>query len=161
MANHIDAIDADDFEWDEDIPNDVAYYPLLVFEDVKLIQTGILSIVNRWFYEELDKKKELVLKDSSIMPIMVISINTLYLYDTFLAKRGICNVIDAFVKDYARYDSETGQYVVDVLADFDTYLRRNTYKKAGDAVRWLKKIMKQGKSVVGNEKDIQMKGNRI
>ena len=144
LTNHIESIEADDFEWDEDIPNDVAYYPLLVFEDVKLVQTGILSIVNRWFYEELDKKKELVLKDCSIMPIMVISTNTLYLYDTFLVKRGICNVIDAFVKDYARYDSETGQYVVDVLADFDAYLRRNTYKKAGNAVRWLRKIMKQG-----------------
>lgn len=161
LVNHIDAIEADVFEWDKRIPDDVAYYPLLVFEDVKLVQTGILSIVNRWFYEELDKKKEIVLKECSIMPIMVVSINTLYLYDTLLVKKGLCNVIDAFVRDYARYDSTTGRYNIAALADFDAYLRRNAYKKSGDAVRWLKRIMKQGKSVVGNEKDVQMKGNRI
>lgn len=151
LIHHIDTIDADTFQWDANIPDDVAYYPLLVFEDVKLLQTGILSMVNRWFYEELDKKKDIVLKDCSIMPIMVVSINTLYLYDSLLAKRGLCNVIDAFVRDYAKYDSTTGRYNVAALADFDAYLRRNPYKKSGDAVRWLKRIMKQGNNEGGGK----------
>ena len=72
LVHHIDSIDADTFEWDSNIPDDVCYYPILVFEDVKLVQTGILSIVNRWFYEELKKKKDLVLSEA-IKPIMVVT----------------------------------------------------------------------------------------
>ena len=143
LVHHIDSIDADTFEWDSNIPDDVSYYPMLVFEDVKLVQTGILSIVNRWFYDELKNKKDLVLSDA-IMPIMVVSINTLYLYDNLLVKRGLCNVIDTFVKENAYYDKNTETYKVSDVADFDMFLRRNPYKKSGDAVRWLKRIMKQG-----------------
>ena len=140
LVHHIDSIDADTFEWDSNIPDDVTYYPMLVFEDVKLVQTGILSIVNRWFYEELKEKKELVVSEA-IMPIMVVSINTLYLYDSLLAKRGICNVIDAFVNESATYDKNTGTYKVSAVADFDQYLRCNPFKKASEATKWLKKIM--------------------
>jgi hypothetical protein len=118
----------------------VTYYPILVFEDVKLVQTGILSIVNRWFYEELKKKKELELSEA-IMPIMVVSINTLYLYDNLLSKRGVCNVIDEFVKGNATYDKNSGMYHIPAVADFDQYLRYNPFKKASDATKWLKKIM--------------------
>lgn len=140
LVHHIDSIDADTFEWDSNIPNDVTYYPILVFEDVKLVQTGILSIVNRWFYEELKKKKELELSEA-IMPIMVVSINTLYLYDNLLSKRGVCNVIDEFVKGNATYDKNSGMYHILAVADFDQYLRYNPFKKASDATKWLKKIM--------------------
>lgn len=140
LVHHIDSIDADTFEWDSNIPDDVSYYPMLVFEDVKLVQTGILSIVNRWFYDELKNKKDLVLSDA-IMPIMVVSINTLYLYDNLLAKRGLCNVIDTFVKENAYYDKNTETYKVSDVADFDLYLRQNPFKKSNDAVKWLKKIM--------------------
>lgn len=140
LVHHIDSIDADTFEWDSNIPDDVTYYPMLVFEDVKLVQTGILSIVNRWFYEELKKKKELELSEA-IMPIMVVSINTLYLYDDLLAKRGLCNVIDAFVKESAIYNKKSGMYHISAVADFDQYLRYNPFKKASDATKWLKKIM--------------------
>ena len=140
LVHHIDSIDADTFEWDSNIPDDVIYYPILVFEDIKLVQTGILSIVNRWFYEELKKKKELVLSEA-FMPIMVVSINTLYLYDNLLAKRGLCNVIDSFVRENAVYDKNTGMYNISEVADFDQYLRYNPYKKAGDATKWVKQIM--------------------
>lgn len=140
LVHHIDSIDADTFEWDPNIPDDVAYYPMLVFEDIKLVQTEILSIVNRWFYEELKKKKDLELSEA-IMPIMVVSINTLYLYNDLLTNRGFCNVIDSFVRENAVYDKNTGMYNVSGVADFDRYLRYNPYKKAGDATKWVKKIM--------------------
>lgn len=141
LIHHIDSIDADTFEWDSNIPDDVSYYPMLVFEDVKFVQTGILSIVNQWFYEELGKKKELVLSEA-IMPIMVVSINTLYLYDSLLAKKGICNMIDSFVKENATYDKNSGVYHISAVADFDQYLRYNPFKKTREAAKWLRKIMK-------------------
>ena len=73
---------------------------------------------------------------------MVVSINTLYLYDDLLARRGLCNVIDSFVRENAYYDKNTETYKISAVADFDLYLRRNRFKKSNDAVKWLKKIMK-------------------
>ncbi len=138
LVHHIDSIDADIFQWDTNIPDEVCYYPTLVFEDVKLVQKGILSLVNRWFYEELKKKNELVISDA-FMPIMVVSINTLYLYDDLLRKRGLTRVIDSFVRENTRYDAKTGQYDIPAMADFDEYLRFNTFNKTNDIANWLNK----------------------
>lgn len=145
LIHHIDSIEADTFQWDNIIPDDVWYYPILVFEDVKLVQTGILSMVNRWFIEEVEKKNELNLKDISCMPVMVVSINTLYLYDKLLQKRGLTNVIDSFVRNYAVYDKQDGIYHLPETADFDAFLRRNPFRKAGDAVKWINNFMSDNK----------------
>ena len=147
LIHHIDSIEADTFQWDTNIPDEVRYYPILVFEDIKLIQTGILSMVNRWFVEEVAKEKELNLEDISCMPVMVVSINTLYLYDDLLRKKGITNVIDSFVRDYAVFDERDGIYHLPITADFDAYIRRNLFKKAGDAVKWIR-------GFIGNQKTI-------
>ena len=141
LIHHIDSIEADNFQWDSNIPDEVIYYPLLVFEDVKLVQKGILSIVNRWFNEEVEKQKELDLRDISCRPVMVVSINTLYLYDKLLLKKGLTKVIDSFLKDNAVYDNCTGVYNLLETADFDEYLRKNPFHKAGDAVNWIKEMI--------------------
>ena len=117
------------------------YYPIIVFEDVKLVQKGILSIINRWFYEEVKKEKELSMSDIACMPIMVVSINTLYLQDKFLQKKGLTNVIDSFVAENAKQDSKTGEYRISPLADFDEYLRNNPYNKRGDMMRWYRNLL--------------------
>ena len=141
LIYHIDSIEADAFEWDKNIPDDVIYYPLLVFEDVKLVQKGILSIVNRWFYEEVKKEKELSMSDTACMPIMVVSINTLYLYDKLLQKKGLTNVIDTFVAENTKKDSLTGEYQISEVADFDEYLRNNPFNKRSDMKRWHKNLL--------------------
>lgn len=145
LIHHIDSIEADTFQWDSNIPDEVRYYPILVFEDIKLVQTGIQSMVNRWFVEEVAKENELNMEDISCMPVMVVSINTLYLYDDMLRKKGITNVIDSFVRDYAVNDERDGIYHLPITADFDAYLRRNSFKKAGDAVKWIRDF-------IGNQK---------
>lgn len=142
LINHIDSIEADSFIWDKDIPNKVSYYPLLVFEDVKLLQPGLLSIINRWFYEEISKKQEINLADMDCKPIMVVSINTLYLYDNLIKKSGLANVIDTFLNKNAEFDESTGKYKLNELADFDLYLRSNPFNKKNDIDRWFNKIMK-------------------
>lgn len=150
LIHHIDSIEADSFQWDRHVPDDVRYYPLLVFEDVKLVQKGILSMVNRWFIEEVEKEKELDLKDISCMPVMVISVNTLYLYDELLHKKGLTNVIDSFVRDYSEYDKHTGVYHLSETADFEEYLRKNPFHKADDAVKWTKEMINIRKNYVSN-----------
>lgn len=139
LINHINSIEDDCFEWDKNIPDKVSYYPLLVFEDVRMLQPGLLSIVNRWFYEEISKIPEMILSDMVCKPVMLLSINTLYLYDDFIRRKGFTRVIDAFLKDNAQFDSISGKYKLKDLADFDGYLRRNRFKKSVDAEEWLKR----------------------
>ena len=136
LINHINSIEDDSFEWDKNIPNEVSYYPMIVFEDIRLLQPGLLSILNRWFYEEIAKMPELILSDINCKPIMVVSINTLYLYDNLISKRGLTSIIDAFLSKNATYDESTGKYKIDELADFDGYLRSNPFNKSNDIVTW-------------------------
>ena len=149
LIHHIDSIDADTFQWDPSIPDEVTYYPILVFEDVKLVQTGILSMVNRWFYEEIKKNIKLGFElTDAYMPVMIVSINTLYLYDKMLHNRGLTNIIDTFVRDNAVYDKNIGEYHFMEIADFDGYLRSYPFQKAGDAVKWVREMLKNRKATM-------------
>lgn len=143
LINHIDSIEADTFEWDKSIPNEVSYYPMIVFEDVRLLQPGLLSILNRWFYEEIEKKSEMVLSDMVCKPIMAASINTLYLYDNLIVKKGLTSVIDDFLSQNAKFDEKTGKYELSKIADFDNFLRCNPFNKSSDTEKWLKKEIKE------------------
>ena len=143
LINHIDSIEADTFELDKSIPNEVSYYPMIVFEDVRLLQPGLLSILNRWFYEGIEKKPKMILSDMVCKPIMVVSINTLYLYDNLILKSSLTNIIDSFLCNNATCDESTGKYEINELADFDNYLRRNPFNKSNDVTRWLNKTLKK------------------
>ena len=146
LINHIDSIEADSFEWDKNIPDDVSYYPILVFEDVRLLQPGFLSILNRWYYEEIAKMPEMILTDMDCKPIIPVSINTLYLYDNLIHKKGLPNIIDLFIDRNATFDKLTGKYKINELADFDDYLRKYPFNKSNDIEKWLYKVMKKSKS---------------
>ncbi len=141
LIKHIDSIEADLFEWDKSIPNEVSYYPMIVFEDSRLLQPGLLSILNRWFYEEIEKNPQMILSEMDCKPIMVVSINTLYLYDNLILKRSLTNIIDTFLSKNTTYDESTGKYNVNELADFDAYLRSNHFNKSNDIKKWFNKIM--------------------
>lgn len=139
LINHIDSIEADTFEWDKNIPDEVSYYPVMIFEDVRLLQPGLLSILNRWFYEEVKKKPQMILSDMVCKPIMVISINTLYLYDNLILKRSLTRIIERFLCENATFDKSTGKYEINELADFDDYLRSNPFHKSDEIVNWFDK----------------------
>ena len=139
LINHINSIEDDSFEWDKNIPDIVFYYPLLVFEDIRMLQPGLLSIVNRWFYEEISKIPEMILSEMDCKPVMLVSINTLYLYDDFIRRKGLTHIIDLFLQENAQLDIKSGKYKLKDLADFDGYLRRNRFKKSVDAEKWLKR----------------------
>ena len=81
------------------------------------------------------------MSDIACMPIMVVSINTLYLQDKLLQKKGLTNVIDSFVAENAKQDSQTGEYRISPLADFDGYLRNNPYNKRSEMMRWHKNLL--------------------
>lgn len=142
LVGHINSIEADDFQWDTNIPDDVAYYPILVLEDIRFFQPGLLSILNKSFIEVAKVFfPYLVLDDIACRPVMAISINTLFLYDNLIRNRGLANLIDAFLKKEATID-EYGNYKLLPLADFDAYLRKNSFNKSETIGRsiadWLK-----------------------
>lgn len=137
LIQHIEAIDKNEFKWDANIPDEVTYYPIMVFEDVRILQPGLLSIVNKWFNEELAKKQQLSHVPCGCKPVMAISINTLFLYDDLIRRRGFTNLIDSFVYYYTKKDKNG----IDILyedADFDEFLRRNHFRKSNILGKWLR-----------------------
>ncbi len=137
IINHIDSIEDYTFKWDNGIPDQVAYYPIIVFEDVRLLQPGLMSILNKWFYEEIKKRKEIELKDVACMPIIPVSINTLYLYDDKIRNKELFRLIDEYLILYAK-DQNDGSYAIKPISDFDAYLRRLPFNKKNDIAKWLK-----------------------
>ena len=103
IIHHIDSIEADTFKWDKNLPDQVAYYPIIVFEDIRLLQPGLMSILNRWFYEELSKIEEINLTEMNCLPIIPVSINTLYLYDDIILKKGMFKMIEDYIRLSSKY----------------------------------------------------------
>lgn len=136
LIHHIEAIDQDDFQWDNNIPEEVIYYPILVFEDVRLLQPGLLSILNRWFNEELTKKSHLSHIACGCQPVMAVSINTLFLYDNLISKKSLTKIIDRFVASHSTVDKD-GNTILYEDAVFDEYLRHNPYNKGNYMGEWL------------------------
>lgn len=136
LIHHIEAIDQDEFPWDANIPDEVTYYPIMVFEDVRILQPGLLSILNKWFREELSKRPNLSHVDCGCQPVIAVSINTLYLYDNLLRSRGISNVIDEFVRKNSTTDKD-GNTILFEDADFDSYLRNNRFYKSNTIGKWI------------------------
>ena len=129
LARHIDSIEADTFQWDTGIPNDVAYYPILVLEDIRFFQPGFLSILNKSFIEVAKVFPDLELNDIACRPVMAISINTLFLYDNLIRKRGLDHLIDTFLEKEVKINI-CGNYELPPWANFDAYLRRNSFNKS-------------------------------
>ena len=88
-----------------------------------------MSILNKSFIEVAKVFPDLELNDIACRPIMAISINTLFLYDNLIRKRGLNNLIDTFLEKEVKID-KYGNYELPPLADFDAYLRRNSFNKS-------------------------------
>ena len=141
LTKHINAIEDDTFQWDTEIPDDVAYYPILVLEDIRFFQPGFLSILNKSFVDVVKIFPDLKLNDIACRPIMAISINTLFLYNNLIRKRGLDNLIDTFLEKEIQID-KYGNYNLPFWADFDAYLRKNSFNKSATIGKrisnWLK-----------------------
>ena len=62
-----------------------------------------MSILNRWFYEELSKIEEINLTEMNCLPIIPVSINTLYLYDDIILKKGMFKMIEDHIRLSSKY----------------------------------------------------------
>lgn len=73
---------------------------------------------------------------------MVVSINTLYLYDNLIHTKVLTNLIDTFLKRTAKFNEATGKYEISALADFDGFLRENHFNKSNEVEKWINEILK-------------------
>ena len=123
MVKHIKNIEDDEngnaFPWDNNLPSDVCYYPILVLEDPKLIQWGLMSIINEWFYGEMISKGLLAVAHR---PIILVSIDILFLYDDLFRRKGLGYYIDCFLLENGIEQMEDGSWSVGAFADFNQFM---------------------------------------
>lgn len=81
------------------------------------------------------------IKDIACMPIIPVSINTLYLYDDKIKNKGLFKFINEYVSLCAKYQND-GSYAIEPISDFDAYLRRLPFNKKNDIAKWLEWITK-------------------
>ena len=125
LAKHIsiieNAIKVGYFTWDNHLPRKVYYYPIFMLADMKIVRSGLMSIVNDWFYEEL---KSGGLLHVNYKPVIIMSIDMLFIYEDLFRKNGIGYYIDLFLKEIdARI--ENCRWSIDEKADFNSYMLNN------------------------------------
>lgn len=130
LVNHIENIQYDNqgdlFPWDKKLPQDVCYYPILVLSDMKQVQPGLMSIINNWFYEEMRSRN---LHHIAHKPIIVVSIDVLFLYDKLFYKNGFGYYIDRFLYECNAIQDKDGKWSFDIGASFNNYMRSYEHNK--------------------------------
>lgn len=136
LIKQMNMVEDDDFIWDEDIPNEVSYYPVLVIEDPKIVQLGLMSIINEWYQPLIQEQ----LAETESNPIVVMSIDTLFFYKDIFMRKGFVNVFD----DFFRFNKKCGKtgvdWILDELADFNGYMR-STYKPCKSSLNYNKQMV--------------------
>lgn len=123
LARSIEAIEDYEFEMDDKIPSAVSYYPVIVFEDPKLAQIGMIGLLNKWYRQYLHEHG---LTEQVCNPVIAMSISTLYLFADKFRIFGFQKIFDEFISSNI-VESATEQ--ISPFADFDWYMRKR-YKIA-------------------------------
>jgi len=123
LVQQMKMIDADIFMWDNSIPDDVAYYPVIVLEDPRFVVPGISYIINSWYKPLIEKE----LTGQMCHPIVVMSIDTLILYSHVFKSEGFHNVFNQYLQKAACYSDNGATWIFDQLADFNVFMKE-TYE---------------------------------
>lgn len=125
LIKQIELIEDDRQEWDTKIPNDVGYYPVIVLEDYKLCKPGLTALLNDWYKEAL---QEAQLTDVTCYPLVVMSIDTLFLYSDKFSKKGFERFFNEFFEENSMIEqSEECELRGYLEADFNLFM----YEKYG------------------------------
>ena len=143
LITEIERIEDDNFPFDNSIPDDVDYYPIIVLEDPRFVQPGLMSIVNRWSKELMAKK----LEDAAYYPIIITSIDILFQYSDTFRKIGFPRVIDAFLESSAKLNDNRRDWYVSPMADFNSYIIDN-YKRNKTERDWFDGFMKEITTII-------------
>lgn len=128
LVKTIEMIEDDNFPWDKNIPDAVQYFPILILEDSRFILPGLMSILNRWAKESIQKW----VPEAYINPIIVTSIDILYLFDNHFKQKGFTKILSEFCSFYKKNSH------IKAFLDFNEYMyekytissyKFNDYKK--------------------------------
>lgn len=123
LADEIDLIEDGNPQWDNNIPDDVTYYPFLVVEDPKITCLGFMPLVNGW----LDEYRSNKLEGTATMPVITTSIKTFYLFQDAFKKRGLLK----YASDYAsmvRLNVKTHSLTLESFEDYmKGHAKKNTF----------------------------------
>lgn len=140
LAKHIDSINKNTFRWDKAIPGDAVCYPVLVLEDPRILQPGLLKMLNSWF-DEIIKEQGFAFDKTECRPVMAVSIHTLFLYDDLIRSKGLPSLIDEFLQGHAKQEQDDS---LSPLADFDGFLRSKQFCKSDyigrELATWLRNM---------------------
>lgn len=129
LANHMlsieDSINKNKTLWNNHLPKKAYCYPIFVLSDTKISQPGFMHLVNDWFYQEMKNHKFMNIK---YKPIVIISIDILFLYMDLFKRIGIGHFIDLFLKaNNAQFINGKWQFNQD--ADFNSYMLRYGFRR--------------------------------
>ena len=141
LVKHMKLIDGDEFPWDDDIPDRVAYYPVIVLEDARLITPGLSGIINQWYKDLIDKE----LPGQMCYPIIVMSMDTLILYTTLFHQKGFFAIFDKFFEQSIRRDESPINWEYNPVMEFNDWIKQE-YKVSK---QYLGKLFDQARSELG------------
>ncbi|WP_311354569.1 hypothetical protein [Alloprevotella tannerae] len=119
LVQQMKMIDADTFKWDNNIPDEVAYYPVIVLEDPRFVVPGLSYIINSWYQSLIEQE----LPEQMCHPIVVMSIDMLMLYSHIFKAEGFHNVFDKYFKQAVCYSANGVTWTFDPLADFNVFMQ--------------------------------------
>ncbi|MDO5442742.1 MAG: hypothetical protein Q4G10_03645 [Bacteroidia bacterium] len=142
LLNHITSIEDDVFKWDKCIPDQVAYYPVLVLENDGLNKRGLMGLANEWM---LEGRRERDLMSAGCRPLIVMNISTLFYYSDTFRKKGFRYLFEDFYRHSVTWGND-GTYEVKASASFDQYMRRYDVSRSGKA--FIRDLLEQMRKLV-------------
>ena len=121
LVQQMKMIDADTFKWDNKIPDEVAYYPVIILEDPRFVVPGLSYIINSWY-------KQLILQElpgQMCHPIVVTSIDILMSYSHIFNAKGFHNIFDKYFQKAVRYSDNDVTWTFGPLGDFNVFMQES------------------------------------
>lgn len=137
----INCIEDDIFPFDNSIPDDVAYYPVLVLDDPLIVQLGLTNLVNQWYLGRVNNE----LKEAICHPLIVMSIDTLALYSDTFKQQGFTTIFDKFFSENTHFAQDGTVKSIDPMVDFNVFMQSHYHpnkKLINDTLLDLKKVAK-------------------
>ena len=119
LVQQMKMIDADTFKWDNDIPDEVAYYPVIILEDPRFVVPGLSYIINSWYKPLIEQE----LPDQMCHPVVVMSIDVLMLYSHIFKVQGFHNVFDKYFQKAVHYSANGVTWTFEPFADFNVFMQ--------------------------------------
>ena len=120
LINHIVSLERNSFKWNSVNTKECVYYPILVLENNEVAQEPLTVILNEWYQESIRQKG---LPEKKCMPVVALTIKTLFLYNDYLKKDGFKHYIDRYINEILRSRNP----LVAPFCSFDSFMLTNVY----------------------------------